>query len=108
MGCARFAGVFLGGTISEKVTDADNFDVLRDCDSHVLRSAEHNPPHFHAYYQETSAIVDIHRCEVISGNLPSKQTRLVLAWAELRREELLADWALASNGELPFGIEPLR
>ena len=28
--------------------------------------------------------------------------------AELRQEELLADWQLAQNGELPFMIEPLR
>ena len=37
-----------------------------------------------------------------------KQVKLVLAWAELRKEELLADWELAINGELPFKIEPLR
>ena len=28
--------------------------------------------------------------------------------AELHREDLLADWALASNGELPFRIDSLR
>jgi len=31
-----------------------------------------------------------------------------LAWAELRQEELSANWTLAMNGELPFNIEPLR
>jgi hypothetical protein len=70
--------------------------------------AEHNPPHFHAYYQEHTAVVDVRRCEITSGELPSKQARLVLAWAELHQEDLLADWALASNGELPFRIDPLR
>ena len=70
--------------------------------------AEHNPPHFHAYYQGHSMVVDIRRCETISGQLPPKQIRLVLAWAELHQEDLLADWELASNGELPFKIEPLR
>jgi hypothetical protein len=40
--------------------------------------------------------------------LPAKQSRLVLAWAELHQEDLLADWELASNGELPFRIDPLR
>jgi len=53
-------------------------------------------------------VVDIRRCEITSGKLPAKQSRLVLAWAELHQEDLLADWALASNGELPFRIEPLR
>jgi hypothetical protein len=31
-----------------------------------------------------------------------------LAGAEIYQEELLADWELASNGELPFAIEPLK
>jgi hypothetical protein len=34
--------------------------------------------------------------------------KLALAWAEIHKEELIADWQLASNGELPFKIDPLR
>jgi hypothetical protein len=30
--------------------------------------------------------------EFIDGDLPSKQKRLVLAWVELRHDELMADW----------------
>jgi hypothetical protein len=40
--------------------------------------------------------------------LPNKQLKIVLAWAELRKEELLADWTLAQNGELPYNIEPIK
>ena len=69
---------------------------------------EHNPPHFHAYYQEYKAIFDIQKCEHIDGNLPIKQLRLVLAWAELHKDELMANWRLASKGEKPFKIEPLK
>ena len=69
---------------------------------------EHNPPHIHAYYQEATAIIDIRSGEVLEGMLPSRQTKLALAWTEIHREELLADWVLASNGELPFPIEPLK
>jgi hypothetical protein len=69
---------------------------------------EHNPPHFHAYYQDYRAIFDIQKCELIDGNLPKKQLRLVLAWAELHQDELMANWKLASKGELPFKIEPLK
>lgn len=69
---------------------------------------EHNPPHFHAYYGEFKAIIDIRSCEINEGYLPNKQKKLVLAWAELRQEELLADWVLAMNGELPFKIDPLK
>ena len=69
---------------------------------------EHNPPHFHAYYNEYKASVDIQACEIINGNLPRKQRKLVLAWAELHQEELIADWSLVMNGENPFGIAPLQ
>lgn len=70
--------------------------------------AEHNPPHIHVYYQEFKSMFDIMTAEMIEGNLPIRQSRLVIAWIELHREELLADWALASRGELPFRIDPLH
>ncbi len=41
--------------------------------------SEHPPPHFHVYYAEYKAIVDIRRCEISEGNLPKKQSKLVLA-----------------------------
>jgi hypothetical protein len=59
-------------------------------------------------YNEFKAVVDIRKCEIIQGNLPKKQGKLVLAWAEIHQEELLADWQLSTNGELPFKIEPLK
>lgn len=46
--------------------------------------------------------------ELKEGNLPKKQTKLVLAWAELRQEELLANSMLAMNSELPYKIDPLK
>ena len=69
---------------------------------------EHNPPHFHAYYAEHKAIIDINTCELTEGSLPRKQLKLVLAWAELKQEELKANWELAMNSELPFKIDPLK
>jgi hypothetical protein len=70
--------------------------------------SEHNPPHIHAYYQDYKAIINIKQCEITEGTLPRKKERLVLAWVEIHQEELLADWELASNGELPFNIDPLK
>lgn len=70
--------------------------------------AEHNPPHFHAYYQEHKATVNIKSCEIETGELPAKQAKLVSAWAAIHQDELLADWELATNGNLPFKIEPLK
>jgi len=69
---------------------------------------EHNPPHIHVYYQDYKAIIDINKVELTEGKLPGNKLKIVLAWVELRKEDLLADWELAQNGELPFKIEPLR
>ena len=41
--------------------------------------SEHNPPHFHVYYDKYKASVDIRTCEIIQGNLPRRQQKLVLA-----------------------------
>jgi len=70
--------------------------------------SEHNPPHIHAYYQNQKATIDLKKCEFIESNLPRKKERLILAWVEIHQEELMADWDLASNGELPFKIDPLK
>lgn len=33
---------------------------------------------------------------------------MLLAWVEIHRDELMADWQLAVSGQTPFRIEPLR
>jgi hypothetical protein len=45
---------------------------------------------------------------VLTGKLPSGKVRLVQAWIEIHRDELMADWQLAVNGEEVFKIEPLK
>lgn len=69
---------------------------------------EHNPPHIHVYYQESSATINIETCEIIEGQFPLKQLKLVIAWIEIHKEELTADWKLCQNGEKPYPIEPLK
>lgn len=46
--------------------------------------------------------------EVLEGTVPPGRMRLVLAWMEIHKDELLADWQLAESGQQPFKIEPLR
>jgi len=69
---------------------------------------EHNPPHIHVYYQQYNAVINIATCIVSRGNLPARQLRLVNAWIEIHRKELLANWKLCQNGERPFKINPLK
>ncbi len=68
----------------------------------------HHLPHFHAYYQEDVGIYSIDPLELIGGSLPRRQQRLVEAWTELHREELLADWKLLEQGRRPVPIKPLE
>jgi hypothetical protein len=44
----------------------------------------------------------------MEGEIPTKQLRLVLAWMEIHKEEILANWKLCQNGEKPFQIESLK
>ncbi|MFZ4741939.1 MAG: DUF4160 domain-containing protein [Bacteroidales bacterium] len=69
---------------------------------------EHNPPHIHVYYQDFKSLFNIQTCSLMEGELPSKQTKLIFAWIEIHKDELIANWELCQNGEKPFTIEPLK
>lgn len=73
----------------------------------LLNTQNHNLPHLHASYAEFEASINLDDAEVFAGPIPRKKPRLVQAWIELLRDELMADGALASSGELPYKIEPL-
>ena len=69
---------------------------------------QHSLPHIHVRYQEFEAIFSIPDGEIIDGKIPHNKTRLVQAWIEIHREDLMADWELASSGQEIFKIDPLR
>lgn len=64
--------------------------------------------HIHAMYSGEEAVFAIESGEMLDGTLPRRQIRLVQAWIELHRDELLADWSLAVRGEPVFPIDPLK
>jgi hypothetical protein len=68
----------------------------------------HHRPHFHAYYHENAAIYAIDEIELIAGELPRRQRRLVEAWAELHLSELRSDWERLQTGQVPVPIDPLK
>jgi hypothetical protein len=68
---------------------------------------DHNPPHIHVEYGEWNASVDFNG-KIIVGELPEPQKKLVSAWCEIHKDELLANWSLCNSGEKPFAIKPLR
>jgi hypothetical protein len=68
----------------------------------------HSMPHIHVHYQGDSAVIEIPSGKVLEGKLPKPKQKLVDAWVELRQEDLMADWELASIGESVFKIDPLK
>ena len=69
---------------------------------------KHHLPHIHVLYQGFHASVAIEDATLLAGDLPPKQLRMVQVWVDLHREELLADWELAKEGDALFRIDPLR
>jgi hypothetical protein len=68
---------------------------------------DHPVPHFHAEYAGDTASISIADGAVIAGSLPRRQLGLVSRWADLHREELLANWERARHDEPLERIEPL-
>ena len=71
-------------------------------------TAKHHLPHIHARYSGKKASMAIETGEILAGDFPSKQLKLVQAWIEIHRDELNANWELAMSGEEPFRIAPLQ
>ena len=69
---------------------------------------DHNPPHFHALYGEHEAVIEINSISVVKGQLPARARRLVVEWASLHQEELMAAWIRAQRSEPPGRIAPLE
>lgn len=68
---------------------------------------DHDPPHFHVRYDEHRAKISIRDLSTMAGRLPPRVIALVLEWAHLHRQELLANWnSLQSTGTFNK-IEPL-
>lgn len=69
---------------------------------------QHNLPHIHVRYQEQEAVFSISDGEVLEGQLKINKRKLVQAWIEIHQDDLMADWQLASQGQMVFAIDPLR
>lgn len=68
---------------------------------------DHAPPHIHAEHGGLKALFDIRTGTVIAGRLSRRETRYVLQWIEMHRDELLQNWELAVQGRPTFKIEGL-
>jgi len=65
---------------------------------------EHNPPHFHAYYQGFEGLFNIKSGELTAGKFPPKACKIIKEWSLEHQDELLKVWDLAQNGKPLFRI----
>jgi len=75
---------------------------------YFMDNKQHKSPHIHAKYQEHEVVVSIPDGDVLGGDIPRSKMKLLQAWIELHKDELVADWELAVSGQQLYKIEPLR
>ena len=69
-------------------------------------NAKHHIPHIHVRYNECKAIYDLN-ANLLEGDLPEKQTKLIEAWILIHQEELKNLWNLIQETGKYFKIKPL-
>jgi hypothetical protein len=68
---------------------------------------DHPPPHFHARYGESVALISLDDFRILKGSLPPKALSLVMEWAATRKSDLSAAWATIQRGGRAR-VEPLQ
>ena len=75
---------------------------------YYLDNKQHKLPHIHVKYQEHESVISIPDGEVLEGYIPANKLKLVEAWIEIHKDDLMANWELAISGNPIFQIEPLK
>jgi hypothetical protein len=68
---------------------------------------QHNTPHLHAKYGEHSAVFDLNGKKLV-GKFPPKQTKIVVAWIAIHKDELSALWEIMQTSDEYFKIKGLE
>jgi hypothetical protein len=72
----------------------------------LMNYNDHEPPHFHARYQDQEIIVDI-QTGIVTGKMSKRALRMVLEWSDQHQDELLENWRLARGRKPLKDIPPL-
>jgi hypothetical protein len=56
---------------------------------------KHQQPHIHVQYSGDEAVISIPDGEIIEGSIRTNKMKLVQAWIEIHRDDLMTDWELA-------------
>ena len=68
---------------------------------------DHSPPHFHAKYGEYEITINIED-GVVEGKFPRRAMKHIVEWYELHKDELMENWELCRQKEMPNSIKPLE
>ena len=68
---------------------------------------EHNPPHFHARYGGSQAVIRIADLAILEGDIPPRALGLIMEWAARHQRELQQNWELARLNQPLQKISPL-
>jgi hypothetical protein len=68
---------------------------------------DHDPPHFHAKYNEYRGKITINELQLIEGKLPKRVMALLLEWANNHRTELLENWETLKKDGKYKKVKPL-
>ncbi len=74
---------------------------------YYLDNKQHHVPHIHVKCGD-EAVYQISDGKLLAGSIPSNKTKILLAWIEIHKEDLMANWSLASQGMKIFNIETLK
>ena len=69
---------------------------------------DHAAPHFHPYYGDKMARVNIRTLAAMSSTLSPRVLGLVIEWAKTHQKALLTNWERARQGRPLRKIEPLE
>lgn len=68
----------------------------------------YNPPHFEVKYNEFKANVLIENGQILNGDMPVSKLKLIAAWVEIHREELMFNFNESQKDSQSFKkINPL-
>ncbi len=68
---------------------------------------DHFPAHFHAFYQDSEAVISIEDGKILNGKLPKRAQTMVEEWRKIHLNELTENWNLSRKPEPMYPIDPL-
>lgn len=75
---------------------------------YYLDNKQHHVPHIHVRYGDDEAVYEIPEGKLLAGAIPNNKDKILQAWIEIHKEDLMANWSLASQGIKVFSIDPLK